>query len=50
MMNVFCDLKGCLTRLGSELDHNLTTWDRGHLTELASGYFAKHTLVPAILK
>ena len=50
MMNVFCDPKGCLTRLGSGQDHNLITWDRGHLTERASDYFAKHTLVPAILK
>jgi peptidoglycan/LPS O-acetylase OafA/YrhL len=50
MMNLFCDSKGCLTRLGSQLDHNLTTWDRGHLTELASDYFAKHLLVPTILK
>ena len=50
IMGAFCDSKGCLTRLGSTLDHNLITWDRGHLTELASDYFAKHTLVPAILK
>jgi hypothetical protein len=50
MMSLFCDSKGCLTRLDPKLDHNLTTWDRGHLTELASDYFAKHLLVPMLLK
>lgn len=50
MMGIFCDSKGCLTRFGAKLDQNLTTWDRGHLTELASDYFARRLLVPTILK
>ena len=50
LMNFFCNPTGCLTRIGASLDHNLTSWDRGHLTEIASDLLAKKLLVPAILK
>jgi hypothetical protein len=50
MISVFCNVHGCLTRIGAELERNLTSWDRGHLTEIASGYFAKNLLVPKILR
>lgn len=50
MFELFCNINGCLTRLGSDSKKDATTWDYGHLTEIASEYFAKQLLVPQILK
>jgi hypothetical protein len=49
LMNLMCNVKGCLTMIGTKIDHNLTTWDRGHLTDIASDYVAANLLVPIIL-
>jgi len=48
MINMFCNLTGCLVHLGSEYDFELTSWDYGHLTNSASDYVAKK-LIPIII-
>ena len=50
MQSAFCDAKGCLTNVLVDGVKRLVTWDRAHLTEDASNYFANALLVRAILK
>ena len=50
MLDLFCNLEGCLTRIGDDPKMGSTSWDYGHLTEIASEYLAKELLVPIILK
>jgi hypothetical protein len=50
VIGVFCDHNGCLTRIGEDSQKGATSWDYGHLTEVASEYLAKKLLVPEILK
>lgn len=35
--NIFCDINGCITRLG-ETGETLTAWDSGHLTTMGSEF------------
>jgi hypothetical protein len=49
IIDYFCNEKGCLTRIGSDRQSGITTWDYGHLTPIASGAFARDVLVPLIL-
>lgn len=50
MIKVFCNKEGCLTRIGDEKLNNLTSWDYGHLTPIASNFFARQELVKQIIK
>jgi peptidoglycan/LPS O-acetylase OafA/YrhL len=50
MQKVFCDARGCLTYLLADGVKRLVSWDRGHLTEDASNYFANALLIREILK
>lgn len=50
MQKAFCNSHGCLTRIGANFDTNLTSWDYGHLTPIASDFFAKETLANKIVK
>jgi hypothetical protein len=50
VIDLFCDDKGCLTRLIENDLFTLTTWDQGHLTRTASEYLADKLLVPEITK
>jgi hypothetical protein len=50
LIDFFCDARGCLTRIGEQFGFNLTTWDRGHLTDIASDYLANKLIVPAIIQ
>jgi peptidoglycan/LPS O-acetylase OafA/YrhL len=49
-LDVFCNSEGCITYLGEDPKTGLVTFDYGHLTSEASGFFAKAALVPAIVK
>ncbi|SUD30173.1 putative lipopolysaccharide modification acyltransferase [Pseudomonas fluorescens] len=49
-INVFCDQDGCLTYLGDDRKTGLVTFDYGHLTSMASVFFAEKALGPLILK
>jgi peptidoglycan/LPS O-acetylase OafA/YrhL len=48
LFGIFCDARGCLTRIGDDRKRDITTWDYGHLTPLASVYLARHGLVAAV--
>lgn len=48
IIDYFCNEMGCLTRIGSDRQSGITTWDYGHLTPIASGAFARDVLVPLI--
>jgi peptidoglycan/LPS O-acetylase OafA/YrhL len=50
VLDLFCNLQGCLTRIGDDPKIGSTSWDYGHLTEIASEYLAKELLVPIMLK
>lgn len=50
MQKVFCSSQGCLTRIGADFGTNLTSWDYGHLTPIASEYFAKQILAEKIVE
>lgn len=50
MQKVFCSSQGCLTRIGDDFGTNLTSWDYGHLTPIASEYFAKQLLAKKIVE
>lgn len=45
-MSLFCDEKGCLTRIGGDL----VSWDEEHLTPKASNYLAQHVVVSKIIE
>jgi len=45
LIDVFCNKEGCLTRIGDDKRTGITSWDYGHLTEIASDYLAKQLLV-----
>lgn len=49
-VDAFCNSEGCITYLGQDHKTGLVTFDYGHLTSQASEFFARTTLVPAILK
>ena len=49
MQGLFCSAEGCLTRIGKDFSTNLTSWDYGHLTPIASDYFAKNVLASRVV-
>ena len=49
LIDFFCNTEGCLTRLGENMQTQITTWDNSHLTPFASDYLAKKLLVPIII-
>jgi peptidoglycan/LPS O-acetylase OafA/YrhL len=46
---VFCNHAGCLTRIGDDRKSQITTYDYGHLTPIASDYLAKNLLRNAVI-
>ena len=50
LVDFFCNGNGCLVHYGSEVATNLTSWDYGHLTPIASFHLAKELLVPVIMR
>lgn len=48
IMDLLCDAEGCLTYIGSDKKEGLTSWDKSHLTPIASDYVAKNLLVRMI--
>jgi peptidoglycan/LPS O-acetylase OafA/YrhL len=50
VVGLFCNHNGCLTRIGNDRQKGATSWDYGHLTEVASEHLAKKILTPEILK
>jgi len=49
LVNFFCDQNGCLTRIGPDRKLDITTWDYGHLTPLASDFLARNLLAGVVL-
>jgi hypothetical protein len=49
LIDLFCNKDGCLTYLGEDKKNGLVTWDRAHLTPVASDYLAKNLLVDLII-
>jgi hypothetical protein len=50
VINVFCNQAGCLTRIGNDRKLEITTYDYGHLTPIASDYLAKNLLRDAVIE
>jgi peptidoglycan/LPS O-acetylase OafA/YrhL len=50
VMREFCNESGCLTRIGADRREGITSWDYGHLSPIASDYFAKHRLARTVLE
>jgi hypothetical protein len=50
VFDVFCNEEGCLTYLGDDVKRGVTTWDRGHLTPIASDYLARNGLIQAVVE
>ena len=48
LIGFFCDETGCLTRIGDDKKTGITSWDKGHLTPIASDYLAKHLLATKV--
>lgn len=48
LIDCFCNEEGCLTYIGDDKETGITTWDKGHLTPIASEYLAKNLLVGLI--
>lgn len=49
LIALFCNEKGCLTRIGDDKKTGITSWDYGHLTPIASDYLAKNLLVKIVI-
>ena len=50
IIDLFCNSEGCLTYLGEDKKHGLTSYDVGHLSPIASDYLAKNLLVNIIIE
>jgi hypothetical protein len=48
IIDSFCNDEGCLIYLGEDKKTGVTSWDYGHLTPVASDFFASDALVEAI--
>jgi peptidoglycan/LPS O-acetylase OafA/YrhL len=46
MRDVLCDDSGCLTRVGPDLEKDVTLWDYGHLTVSGADYVVKKMIAP----
>jgi hypothetical protein len=49
LINLFCNEEGCLTFIGEDRKADITSWDYGHLTPVASEYLAEKILVGEIV-
>lgn len=49
MVDYFCNVDGCFVYLGLDKKTGITTYDYGHLTPIASHFFAKDVLVKEII-
>jgi peptidoglycan/LPS O-acetylase OafA/YrhL len=49
VISLFCNVDGCLTRIGDDRLQDIITDDYGHLLPIASDYLAKYLLVKAVL-
>jgi hypothetical protein len=49
VIDLFCNKEGCLTYLGDDKKTGITSWDYGHLTEIASDYLSRNLLVKAVV-
>jgi hypothetical protein len=49
LIRFFCNESGCLTRVGEDIESEITAWDGAHLTPAASDYLAKHLLANRIV-
>jgi peptidoglycan/LPS O-acetylase OafA/YrhL len=49
LLGCFCNQDGCLTYIGDDKKTGITSWDKGHLTPIASDYLAKNLLVDLIV-
>jgi peptidoglycan/LPS O-acetylase OafA/YrhL len=49
LLGCFCNQDGCLTYVGDDKKTGITSWDKGHLTPIASDYLAKNLLVDLIV-
>jgi hypothetical protein len=49
IIDLFCNKDGCLTYLGHDKKTGITSWDYGHLTEIASDYLSKELLAKLIV-
>jgi hypothetical protein len=49
IIDLFCNLEGCLTYIGQDKIRGITTWDYGHLTPAASDFLAKTLLVKLLV-
>lgn len=47
---VFCNTQGCLTRIGPDRKTDITSWDYGHLTPVASDYLARQLLAELVTR
>jgi len=50
MIDFFCNKDGCLTRVGKDKKTDITSWDYGHLTPLASDFLAKNLLAGIVME
>lgn len=48
LYRVFCNESGCLTRIGSDRQRDIASWDVSHLTPVASDYLAKNHLADLV--
>lgn len=48
LIDCFCNEEGCLIYQGDDKKTGITSWDKGHLTPVASEYLAKNLLVGLI--
>lgn len=48
LVDVLCNDEGCLTRVGPDRMHDISTWDYAHLTLASSEFVAKTVLTEAI--
>jgi peptidoglycan/LPS O-acetylase OafA/YrhL len=48
-ISLFCNDRGCLTRIGKDRLSGITTHDYGHLLQISSDYIATNLLIKAIL-
>jgi peptidoglycan/LPS O-acetylase OafA/YrhL len=49
-LGVLCNADGCLTRLGPDKKRDITTWDTGHMTPVASDFVVRELLIPLLAK
>lgn len=50
LINYFCNKDGCLTYINTNKKTEITTWDYGHLTPIASDYLAKTILAKLVIE